>query len=363
MKTKVKHFFILIGVVFAGTLLTAAFWFVVSELFGYSIKEILERLVVNGYPLWGNIRSVIIVGLCVLTCFWLFVCTMLCFSVQKRTRQKTITLSSRMVKSYFSQELNADEIFPREYLELSAEAAEVKAVMLRHEQALKEESARKNDLVTYLAHDLKTPLTSVIGYLSLMEEAPEMPQEQRSKYIGITLKKAIRLEQLIDEFFEITRYNLQHITLQKETFSLPFLLTQLADEFYPILSAHGNIIKISAPENLTIYGDPDKLARVFSNILKNAVSYSYPNTPILLSVFSKPNQVQIVCTNTGATIPPHRLEQIFEKFFRLDNARNTNSGGAGLGLAIAKEIVSLHGGSITAKSENEHTAFIVTLPA
>ncbi len=362
MKTKVKHFFILVGVMFAGTLLTAAFWLVVSELFGYPIKVILQKFIVNGYPLWGDIRGIIILGLCVFTCFWLFVCTMLCFSVQKRTRQKTITLSSRMIKNYFAHEISADAIFPREYLELSIEATEVKAVMLRHEQALRDEASRKNDLVTYLAHDLKTPLTSVIGYLSLMEEAPEMPKEQRAKYTGITLKKAIRLEQLIDEFFEITRYNLQHITLQNETFSLPFLLTQLADEFYPILNAHGNTVKISAPENLTIYGDPDKLARVFSNILKNAVSYSYPNTPIMISVLSLPKQVQIVCTNTGATIPPHRLEQIFEKFFRLDNARNTYSGGAGLGLAIAKEIVTLHGGSITARSESEHTAFIVTLP-
>lgn len=92
--------------------------------------------------------------------------------------------------------------------------------MQRHEQILKEEASRKNDLITYLAHDLKTPLTSVIGYLSLMDEAPDMPEAQKARYVHITLDKACRLEKLINEFFEITRYNLQQIILEKETIDL-----------------------------------------------------------------------------------------------------------------------------------------------
>ena len=112
-----------------------------------------------------------------------------------------------------------------------------------------------------------------------------------------------------------------------------------------------------------MYGDAEKLARVFNNILKNAIAYSYPDTEIKVLAECSGNEIHIEFQNKGKTIPEHKLESIFEKFFRLDEARSTNTGGAGLGLAIAKEIVTLHGGSITAYSENEQTSFQITLPA
>ena len=115
-------------------------------------------------------------------------------------------------------------------------------------------------------------------------------------------------------------------------------------------------------ESLTVYGDAVKLARVFNNILKNAIAYSYPGTTITIWAEQKERTVDIHFRNKGKTIPSHKLNAIFEKFFRLDEARTTNTGGAGLGLAIAKEIVSLHGGSIAAESENEVTTFTVSLP-
>ena len=189
-----------------------------------------------------------------------------------------------------------------------------------------------------------------------------MPAEQRAKYIGITLDKAQRLEQLIDEFFEITRYNFQQQQLTLETINLYYMLVQLTDEFYPLLQAHGNTIKLQAPTELTVYGDADKLARVFNNILKNAVAYSYPNTPICITAKIEEQNLEINFLNQGQTIRPQKLQSIFEKFFRLDSARASNTGGAGLGLAIAQEIVHLHGGEITASSANEITCFSVRLP-
>ncbi len=221
---------------------------------------------------------------------------------------------------------------------------------------------RKNDLVMYLAHDIKTPLTSIIGYLSLLDEISDMPEEQRMKYVHITLDKAYRLEKMINEFFEITRYNLQHIYLEKEAIDLYYMLVQLTDELLPILSKNGNTTVLHVDENLTIYGDPEKLARVFNNILKNAAAYSYPGSEILISAGQVEEQIKISFKNKGKTIPREKLMSIFEKFYRLDEARTTNSGGTGLGLAIAKEIVSLHGGAITAESEHDTVEFIVTLP-
>lgn len=221
---------------------------------------------------------------------------------------------------------------------------------------------RKNDLVMYLAHDIKTPLTSIIGYLSLLDEISDMPEEQRMRYVHITLDKAYRLEKMINEFFEITRFNMQHIYLEKETIDLYYMLVQLTDELLPILSKNGNTTVLHADENLMINADPEKLARVFNNILKNAAAYSYPDSEILISAERQEEQIRISFKNKGKTIPREKLMSIFEKFYRLDEARTTNSGGTGLGLAIAKEIVSLHGGTITAVSENNTVEFIVTLP-
>ena len=239
---------------------------------------------------------------------------------------------------------------------------QLKLRIQKSERSAKEAEQRKNDLITYLAHDLKTPLTSVIGYLSLLDEVPDMPEPQKEKYTRITLEKAKRLERLINEFFDITRYNLQHIVLEKEKIDLSYMLIQMSDEFYPLLKAHGNTISLKKEEDLTICADPEKLARVFQNLLKNAIAYSSPQTEIAIEVKKEKDTAQILFLNQGRTIPKQKLDTIFEKFFRLDDARSSNTGGAGLGLAIAKEIVTLHGGTIEAHSGNGITVFTVTLP-
>nr|WP_303646640.1 sensor histidine kinase [Sporolactobacillus mangiferae] len=205
-------------------------------------------------------------------------------------------------------------------------------------------------------------MTSVIGYLSLLNEAPDMPPEQKVKYVGITLEKAYRLEQLINEFFEITRFNLQTIVLTKEKINLRFMLQQMADEFYPMLAPRGKQMAVNVPDGLTLWGDADKLARVFNNILKNAIAYSYENSVIDISAQQQGKNIVITFMNQGNPIPRGKLETIFERFFRLDTSRSTHTGGAGLGLAIAKEIISAHKGSISAQSNTEKTVFTVVLP-
>lgn len=230
----------------------------------------------------------------------------------------------------------------------------------------KEETAlaerRKDELVMYLAHDIRTPLTSVIGYLNLLEEEPDSPPEQRAKRVHIALDKAYRLEAMINELFEITRYNSQQITLSKKTVDLYYLLVQLTDELTPVLAARDNTVALRLDENLTVQGDAEKLARVFGNILKNAAAYSDPKTEITVSAERTEGDVVIRFQNRGEDIPAEKLEALFDKFYRLDQARSTGTGGTGLGLAIAKEIVLLHGGSIRASSENHTVTFTVRLP-
>lgn len=314
---------------------------------------------------WWKVKELLMGVLIGLVIFWIV--TVRLFSVLYASRQEARVLRAAggMIGKYMRHDREAADIFPAEYAPVSLQMVEIKAAVQRQEQLQKEEEGRKNDLITYLAHDLKTPLTSVIGYLSLLEEVPEMPEEQRVKYVHITLDKALRLEGLINEFFEITRYNLQQIVLEKESVDLSFMLVQMTDEFYPLLNVHGNTLRLedqAGNGSIHVYADRDKLARVFRNLLKNAIAYSYPNTEIRVDVRKEKERVLIAFSNRGKTIPQQKLDSIFEKFYRLDDARSTDNGGAGLGLAIAREIVALHGGYVRAESENEVTVFTVELP-
>jgi two-component system sensor histidine kinase VanS len=261
-----------------------------------------------------------------------------------------------------TEESDSDIQLPAELDFMEKKLNTVKSKLEKRAKDAKEAEQRKNDLVVYLAHDIKTPLTSVIGYLSLLDEAADMPIEQKEKYLKITLEKATRLEQLINEFFEITRFNLQSILLEKETINLNYMLMQIADEFYPLLAPNGKQTIVEVDNDLKIDADPNKLARVFNNIFKNAIAYSYENSIIEISGTRKNEKAIITITNKGKIIPSHKLEMIFEKFYRLDTARTAQTGGAGLGLAIAKEIVHAHGGSISAESNDEKTVFTVTIP-
>ena len=218
------------------------------------------------------------------------------------------------------------------------------------------------DLAEREPDDIRTPLTSVIGYLNLLEEDPNMPPEQRAARVHIVLEKAYRLETMVNEFFEITKYKSQKITLSKETIDLYYMLVQLSDELSPVLAPRGNTVTLHLDENLTIEADPEKLARVFNNILKNAASYSFPHTEIVISAEKLEYEVIIRFQNSGEDIPNEALASVFNKFYRVDQSRSSDTGGTGLGLAIAKEIVTLHGGAISASSKNHVVTFTVSLP-
>lgn len=253
-------------------------------------------------------------------------------------------------------------VLPAALAETENELNLVRERAMRDAYAAKEAEQRKNDLIVYLAHDLKTPLTSVIGYLSLLRDEKEISEQLREKYTGIALDKALRLEDLINEFFEITRFNLTHLTLEKEAVHLSRMLEQITFEFTPVLEEKGLSWELSIAPDVEILCDPDKLMRVFDNLLKNAVNYSYPDTAICVFLEKEPDRACIRIKNHGKTIPQEKLGRIFEQFFRLDSARASATGGAGLGLAIAKEIAELHGGRIAAESADESVTFTVWLP-
>lgn len=258
---------------------------------------------------------------------------------------------------------NSEEAFlPRELMAIEEKFNLVKRTLESRKLTAKLSEQRKSDLIVYLAHDLKTPLTSVIGYLTLLKDEKQISEELQDKYLSISLNKAQRLEDLINEFFEITRFNLTEIDLQYSTVNLTRLLEQSAYEFRPMLQEKNLTYNLNAAENIMLQCDADKLQRVIDNLLRNAVFYSYSDTAIDITASCYPNEVSVCIVNSGDTIPSEKLDRIFEQFFRLDSSRASNSGGAGLGLAIAKRIVELHGGTITAMSDNNTVRFTVTIP-
>ena len=280
-------------------------------------------------------------------------------------------LLNKIFSYVFAVSESADKLFDKnvEYINLPPEMVEVekklnhfKTEAIKNERLARENEQKKDELIVYLAHDIKTPLTSMIGYLSLLSEIKDMPQEQRNRYIDIALDKSYRLEDLINELFDVARFNSEKIVLEKEEINLNLMLEQIADDFYPTLKEMNKKINFTSDEKTILYADPDKLSRVFNNLIKNAVNYSKENTDIDISIINKENQVTVNITNKGKQIPKEKLDKIFEKFYRLDSSRTSKTGGSGLGLAIAKEIVELHGGKIYAESDMKETTFSVILP-
>ena len=221
----------------------------------------------------------------------------------------------------------------------------IKAEGERSERAAKAAEERKNELVVYLAHDIKTPLTSIIGYLTLLEESPDLPVDVRARYTGITLAKAYRLEELLDEFFEITRYNLQTIPIERSRFDGALFVSQVIEEFYPLAEGRSLSLVFDGPDELPVFADAGRVAHVLNNVLKNAVAYADAGTEVRVRtglVVAPDGFVwwELTVTDRGRELSPEHLERIFEKFFRADAARGSEGGGAGggggVGLANAR---------------------------
>lgn len=292
---------------------------------------------------------------------WIMGCALILFlRLLRLIRQITEIYSN--IQNLFLAEHELVEL-PDSLNPIEIELNRLKLDTLRNERIAREAEQRKNDLIVYLAHDLKTPLTSVIGYLDLLHEETQISEEMRGKYLGIALKKSERLEELINEFFEIARFNLKSLTLETSNINLTRMLEQISYEFLPLMSPKNLTCSLLIDKDLMIRGDVKKLERVFDNLIRNAISYSYENSDIVLSAEKDEKQVTITFRNQGDTIPDYKLEHIFEQFYRLDNSRGTNQGGAGLGLAIAKEIVELHKGTISVFSKENIIEFTVTLPS
>ncbi|KQX56592.1 MULTISPECIES: sensor histidine kinase [unclassified Paenibacillus] len=220
----------------------------------------------------------------------------------------------------------------------------------------------KEQLVLNLAHDLRTPLTSVLGYLDFILQDDQLTADQIKHYTSIAYTKSQRLEKLIDELFEITRMNYGKLTIEKKQIDLSELLIQLNEELYPAFEKNNVTTRLNVTPHLTVWGDGELLARVFENLLTNAIRYGKDGQFIDIHCHIDAEDVVIQVVNYGDCIPPEELPHIFDMFFTGDQARTHREGSTGLGLSIAKNIVAQHQGTISAQSSLIRTIFEVRFP-
>lgn len=281
---------------------------------------------------------------------------------KRKTKREDAYKISNYIDRFIIKEEPLPADIPAEYGEVFTKLSEVRYKEQKREQELINETTRKDDLVTYLAHDLKTPLTSVIGYLTLLKDEPGLSEEMRTRYTDVAVSKSERLEELINELFEITRYNINKVELTKGNVNLSVMVEQILFEFTPLLSEKHLHFVTDIKPNVEVYVDVDKMERVIDNLIRNAVHYSYPDTDIKVELsLQEGNNIIFIIENRGKNIPNEKIERLFEQFYRLDSSRSSLTGGSGLGLAIAKQLVEAHGGTITAESKNERIRFIVRL--
>ena len=226
----------------------------------------------------------------------------------------------------------------------------------------RESERTKNELITNVAHDLRTPLTSIIGYLELLSSPVKLNEEMQKKYLDITYKKSKRLQKLIEDLFGFTKLNYGKISMKVSKVDIVKLLSQMLEEFYPNFMEKNLAYELQS--NVTakvITADGNLLARLFDNLINNAIKYGSEGKKIIVKVDATDTVVTVSVTNFGYVIPKEELPLLFEKFYRVEQSRSVNTGGTGLGLAIAKNIVDMHGGTIGVTSDLNGTVFTVKL--
>ena len=233
-----------------------------------------------------------------------------------------------------------------------------------NKKILAERNAEKTkaDLITNVSHDLRTPLTSIMGYIGLVKDKRYEDEGDRDEYLNIAFNKAEKLKVLIEDLFEYTKLNNDGIKINKIRVNINEFLVQIIEELMPIFEENNlTIVNNTSKEGMYVDLDPDKMMRVFENLLTNAVKYSYKPGEIEVCIFEDKEYTTVSIKNKGQHISKEKVDKLFDRFYRVDESRNANTGGSGLGLAIAKNIVELHGGKIYAECYGENIIFNVRL--
>ena len=303
-----------------------------------------------------SILLFVLVGILIFTIIFLF--------LQRKTAKDIETLA-RGVKQISAGDFHTEIAISGEG-ELAHIAESIRLMeeeLSAHIEKERENEQSKTDLITNIAHDLRTPLTSILGYLDLLRNNQMVPEEMKKHYIKIVYNKALRLQKLIEELFGFTKLSYGKLNMNLSTLDLVQLLSQLVEESYPNFEKNNLSYDFSANvKSLLIEGDGDLLARLFDNLISNAIKYGAEGKRVLIRLRKEKEAVSVQVLNFGYVIPEKELPLLFDKFYRVEYSRSLSTGGTGLGLAIVKNIVDMHHGNITVQSDMGGTRFTVTLP-
>lgn len=220
----------------------------------------------------------------------------------------------------------------------------------------------KNELITSVAHDLRTPLTSIIGYLDLVSTGKNIDDAVKQKYVEVAYSKSKRLEKLIEDLFAYTNVSFGEVAMDYTEVDMVKFMNQLVDEFYPSFQDSGLEYEFTTNVNTAIVmADGNQLSRAIANLISNAIKYGKDGKRIKIKLWKENGKVLVDIINYGRLIPDEDIENIFKRFYRVESSRSSETGGTGLGLAIAKSIIEMHGGTIRARSNFDGTVFEVTL--
>ncbi|SDC97392.1 sensor histidine kinase [Paenibacillus polymyxa] len=250
--------------------------------------------------------------------------------------------------------------------EFGVVAASINQMAEQLQLSLQEERnavAAKNDLITGISHDLRTPLTSILGFLEYIEKDRYQDEIEMRYYVSIAYEKSLTLRKLIDDLFEYTRVSGGSLPLSLQALNLNSFLMQLAEEFTPMLEDAGMTYKIiGGQEPLWIQAAPGELVRAYENLFSNAIRYGSQGKLMEIGLALEGDEAVVRISNYGEPIPAQDLPHLFDRFYRVDKSRSRETGGTGLGLAIAKSMIELHRGSIVAYSEKGRTDFVTRFP-
>lgn len=333
------------------------------DLFMSDVELLPHTPLSRGTLLWPKLKSAIVIGAIAVVLIMIGIYVFTGYIIEKKTKDRVEKECSQILDKIMELNNIPEELRDTEYNNfISTLKVFFYKYYLKDEEAEKDKDRIKDELIANFTHDIKTPLTSVIGYLKLLESDEDMSEKSRKKYTEVALSKSLYLGKLLDELFYISKYDFDHRNKTVERVNLTMFLNQLKDEFYPQLMDKSIKLELQIEEDAFIFTNVEELAKALGNVLKNAISYGYKESDIILEAMIIGKDLTLSIKNKSDTLSEHEISLIFTRFYRSDSSRNSTKGGSGLGLAISKAIIENLGGKISASSNNNCFTMTIHIP-
>ncbi len=313
---------------------------------------------ISGILLWGKLKSDILIFICLILIILVLTYIITGYFVEKNTKLNIEKNCIRIMKCYINHIDLSEEDKREEFYEALTELSTKYLIVNRYSNNY----LIKDEMIADFAHDIRTPLSSIIGFLTLIKNDNDMSEKSRDKYINTLLEKSYEVQSQLEDLFYISKYNFEHKNKSKKEENLKLFLDQISDELYPEYSNKGLIIDINVDDSIRIIANLEELAKALVNIITNAVKYTKEFSTIKIKAKITDGLLNIEISNKSEYISEKDLSRVFNRFYRVDQSRNPNIGGSGLGLAISKAIIENMGGTIKAEYQGGNFIIKIFLP-